>query len=218
MSFFKTPALLKKFYPGLLWDNNNGDYLPISNKHVFITFDDGPVEGVTGFVLETLASFQAKASFFCVGDNISKNPGVFESVLNEGHTIGNHTFHHLNGWKTKDDTYIHNIASCQGLIESCQSSLKNSQTKLFRPPYGKIKTSQIRKIKKDYQIVMWDLLAGDFNGDFNAEKCLKKCIKYTKNGSIIIFHDSIKAEKNLTYVLPRYLDYLKSNDIHPYPL
>lgn len=218
MSFFKTPEYLKILYPGLLWDNYKGQYLPTTEKHVFITFDDGPVEGVTDFALKTLASYQAKASFFCVGDNIEKNPGVYRSILNEGHTTGNHTFNHLNGWKTKNNQYIENISECQALIESGKTPGPISKTNFFRPPYGKIKRSQIRSIKKNYKIVMWDILAGDFDEDFNAEKCLKKCIKHTKSGSIIIFHDSKKASKNLSYVLPRYLDYLKNNDIHTYPL
>ena len=186
-------------YPGLLWDHRNGR---TNTLDLYITFDDGPVPEITDFVLETLEKYQAKATFFCVGENIQKHPQVYEALLAHKHTTGNHTYNHLNGWKTADDIYVKNIRRCEAVMQQ-----KAGEKKLFRPPYGKIKRSQIRQISNEYQIVMWHLLSGDFDPNFNAEKCLKKCIAHSQSGTIIIFHDSHKAEKNLKYVLPRYLDH-----------
>ena len=199
MNFFKTPAFFKYLYPGLLWDkivNQTGA------PCLYITFDDGPVPEITDFALETLAQYQAKATFFCVGENIQKHPQVYQSVLKHKHTTGNHTYNHLNGWKTENAAYLKNISLCEKVIKQ-----KEGTKKLFRPPYGKIKRSQIRQIRDEYEIVMWHILSGDFDASFSAERCLKQCITHTKSGTIIIFHDSYKAEKNLKYVLPRYLDH-----------
>lgn len=211
MYLVKTPWLLKKLYPKeLLWN------MPKSEKTLYLTFDDGPIPIVTPWVLETLKTYQAKATFFCIGDNIIKHPEIFRMLKNEGHAIGNHTFNHLNGWQTTDEIYLDNIKKCQDL----------TQTNLFRPPYGRIKFSQIRKfmnwkcasnhISKDQKlktknprIIMWDVLSGDFDEKISPETCLKNLIKYAENGSVIVFHDSLKARKNLEYVLPKALDYWK---------
>jgi peptidoglycan-N-acetylglucosamine deacetylase len=203
MNFFKTPAFLKYCYPDLLWDatDNQADTF-----HLYVTFDDGPVPEITDFVLETLESYQARATFFCVGENIQKHPQVYQSVLLHHHATGNHTYNHLNGWKTDNAAYFENVRLCEAAME--QGMERNGgQKKLFRPPYGKIKRSQIRHISQGYSIVMWHILSGDFDANFDAETCLKKCIAHTRSGTIIIFHDSYKAEKNLKYVLPRYLDH-----------
>ena len=194
MYLVKSPLLLKWYYPSLLWNKSRKE------KVIYLTFDDGPIPNVTDFVLKTLKAFNAKATFFCIGDNISKYPEVFQRVKNGGHAIGNHTFNHLKGWITDDETYIQNILKCQTI----------TQTNLFRPPYGRIKKSQISNLKSkisNLEIVMWDTLSGDFDINLSPEKCYQNVIKHTRNGSIIVFHDSLKAFDRLEYSLPRVLKY-----------
>lgn len=213
MYLVKSPLLLKWYYSNLIWNMDR------SKKIVYLTFDDGPIPNVTDFVLNTLKSFNVKATFFCIGDNIIKHPEVFERLKTAGHQIGNHTFNHLKGWKTADETYVENFLKCQQL----------TQTHLFRPPYGKIKKSQIKSIKAKVQslkptthpqdlelktidsrldIIMWDVLSGDFDQKLSPEKCLKNVINNTRNGSIIVFHDSLKAFDRLKYILPKTIQYL----------
>ncbi|WP_231464209.1 polysaccharide deacetylase family protein [Pedobacter sp. Leaf132] len=194
MYLVKSPLLLKWYYPSLLWNKSRKE------KVIYLTFDDGPIPNVTDFVLKTLKAFNAKATFFCIGDNISKHPEVFQRVKNDGHAIGNHTFNHLKGWITNDETYIQNALKCQTL----------TQTNLFRPPYGRIKKSQIANLKSqiaNLEIVMWDVLSGDFDIILHPEKCYQNVIKHTQNGSIIVFHDSLKAFDRLEYALPKVLSY-----------
>ncbi|MGN8058184.1 polysaccharide deacetylase family protein [Pedobacter sp. 22163] len=194
MYLIKSPLLLKWYYPSLLWNKSR------TEKVIYLTFDDGPIPNVTDFVLKTLKVFNAKATFFCIGDNIVKHPEVFERVKNDGHAIGNHTFNHLKGWKTDDETYLQNTLKCQEL----------TQTDLFRPPYGRIKKSQISNLKSqisELKIVMWDVLSGDFDTKLSPEKCYQNVIKHTENGSIIVFHDSLKAFDRLSYTLPKVLAY-----------
>jgi peptidoglycan-N-acetylglucosamine deacetylase len=199
MNFFKTPRLLKYLYPGLVWDQKK-----TAGKKIFLTFDDGPIPEVTLFVLETLKQFKAEATFFCVGENIDRYPEVYRQILAAGHRTGNHTYNHLDGWKTEDVHYLQNVAYC---TQSLEQHTIDIDKPLFRPPYGKIKRSQIRLLRNAYRIIMWDILAGDFDPNFSAEHCLQKCIRHSRHGTIIIFHDSHKAAKNLEYVLPRYLEH-----------
>jgi len=194
MYLIKSPLLLKWYYPSLLWNKSR------TEKVIYLTFDDGPIPNVTDFVLKTLKVFNAKATFFCIGDNIVKHTEVFERVKNDGHAIGNHTFNHLKGWKTDNGTYLQNTLKCQEL----------TQTNLFRPPYGRIKKSQISNLKSqisELKIVMWDVLSGDFDTKLSPEKCYQNVIKHTENGSIIVFHDSLKAFDRLSYALPKVLAY-----------
>jgi len=194
MYLVKSPLLLKWYYPKLTWNKSR------DQKVIYLTFDDGPIPDVTTFVLKTLKSFNVKATFFCIGDNIIKHPEIYEQVKVEGHRIGNHTFNHLKGWKTPDHAYIQNFSKCQGL----------TQTELFRPPYGRIKKSQIagiRSVQPDMQIIMWDVLSGDFDTTLAPHKCYENVIKHTRSGSIIVFHDSLKAFERLEYTLPRTLKY-----------
>lgn len=228
----RPPFFLKWFYPNLIWNRERKD---TKEKIVYLTFDDGPIPNVTDFVLNTLNSFGIKATFFCIGDNIQKHPQVFERIKNEGHAIGNHTYNHLKGWKTDDETYVKNFWKCQEL----------TSTNLFRPPYGRIKKSQIRQLVASYelpvtrnpqnttyrstlnsaqdlehinsqpatrnsqlQIVMWDVLSGDFDINLSSEKCYQNVVKNTRNGSIIVFHDSLKAWDRLEYALPRAIEFL----------
>lgn len=173
--------------------------MPSDQKSIYLTFDDGPIPEVTEFVLETLERYHAKATFFCIGDNVRKHRAIFEKVIDLGHSIGNHTFNHLNGWKTNDEQYLNDVNQCdqQLLIP----------TNLFRPPYGRIRKSQARKILRNKKIVMWDVLSGDFSSDISPERCLAKTLKHTGSGSIVLFHDSIKARNNMEYALPRFLEH-----------
>lgn len=193
MYLIKTPFFLRWIYPSLIWRKSN------SSHSIYITFDDGPIPKVTPFVLETLKKYNAKATFFCIGDNVRKHPGIFEDIKKEGHAIGNHTYNHLKGWKTSTTQYIDNYLKCDELVDSS----------LFRPPYGRIKRRQISKLKQlnsDLKIIMWDVLSGDFDQNLSPEECLNNVLKYTCPGSIIVFHDSLKAFHRLEYVLPRALE------------
>ncbi len=181
--------ILEIIYPRFLWR------MPAEEPCIYLTFDDGPVPEITLGVLDILHKYNAKATFFCVGDNIRKHPDVFQQVVDAGHGIGNHTHNHLNGWKTPVEEYLLNISKAE----------EHYATHLFRPPYGRIKKEQARRILPDYTIVMWSVLTRDYSPALSPEKCLKNAIQKTKNGSIVLFHDSLKAQKNLEYVLPRYL-------------
>lgn len=183
--------MLRTVYPEFLWR------LDEDERVIYLTFDDGPIPDVTEFVLEQLDKFAAQATFFCIGDNVRKHRDVFYQVIEAGHLVGNHTFNHLNGWKTDDGDYLHNIAECQRELRI--------ETGLFRPPYGRIKKSQATDVLADYKIVMWDVLSGDFDRSLPAEVCLRKTISYTEPGSIVVFHDSLKAWPTMRYVLPRML-------------
>ncbi len=198
----KTRWFIKKLFPGYIWD------IPAAQKTVYLTFDDGPIPGVTEWVLDLLKGHGITATFFCIGDNIEKHPDIFKKVVENGHTIGNHTFNHINGWKSGDTVYLENIEACR------QSIIKYGATesRLFRPPYGKIGRKQAKEVKRlGYKIVMWDVLSADFDTTITPEKCLQNVLKNAANGSVIIFHDSIKAFANLEYALPRVIEYLKEN-------
>jgi peptidoglycan/xylan/chitin deacetylase (PgdA/CDA1 family) len=199
--------LIPSLFPNLTWQRET------EQKTVYLTFDDGPVPEITDFVLQELTIRNAKATFFCVGENIAKYPQIFEKILQAGHQVGNHTNNHINGWLFDDHLYFKNVELCQKEIDKFETGKylppkTNGQKKLFRPPYGKITRKQIEKLQQDYEIVMWTLLSGDFDRTLNPQKCLEKTSKYTENGTIVVFHDSIKAAKNLQFVLPKYLDFL----------
>jgi len=201
MNFYwiKTNQLIKKLFSNSIWDIPN-----IENK-VFLTFDDGPTPQITEWVLQKLEKHNAKATFFCIGNNIEKHPDIFKKVITKGHAIGNHTFNHLNGWKTATKDYVENSRLCKSEICNLQSATCN----LFRPPYGKIKSSQAKKLREQgYKIIMWDVLSADFDTSISAEKCIENVLKNTKSGSIIVFHDSIKAFPRLENALPKVLEIL----------
>ncbi|CAN5614692.1 polysaccharide deacetylase family protein [soil metagenome] len=202
MYFIKTPWWLRNIYPQLIWQKKE------EKNSVFLTFDDGPIPIVTEFVLEVLKSHQAKATFFCVGENLQKYPGLGTKIIEEGHTLGNHTHQHINGWKNHDQLYLQDIAKCDHLIDRY---LGNGRTKLFRPPYGRIKQSQIRKLN-NYQIIMWNILSGDFDNKIEPEKNIHKISTLVEPGSIIVFHDSLKAKKNLEYMLPRIINLIQEKN------
>lgn len=194
----RTPFVLPWLYPSLTWR------MPSAEKSIYLTFDDGPVHGPTDFALETLKAYSAKATFFCIGDNVHKHPDVFKKIVSDGHAVGNHTFNHLNGWKTASPLYLENVKKCDEVLNTHASA-----TSLFRPPYGRITRQQI-KLLQGYTIVMWDVLSVDYAKSLSAERCLQNTIGATREGSIVVFHDSYKAEKNMTHALPRYLEHFTS--------
>lgn len=197
--WIKTNWLVKRIFPKYVWS------IPNDEKKVFLTFDDGPTPEITEWVLAELRNYNAKATFFCIGDNIRKYPEIFQKVISENHSIGNHTFNHLKGWKTPTEDYIENAKLCQSEIENQKSEIRN----LFRPPYGKIKSSQAKILRKmGYKIIMWDVISFDFDQTISREKCLENVLKNVESGSIIVFHDSKKAWHNLEYVLPKTLKFL----------
>lgn len=186
--------------PYLLWN------MPRDSKTIYLSFDDGPHPEITPWVLEKLHTYKAKATFFCVGENIQKYPEVFKQLISEGHSFGNHTHNHLKGWKTDTFQYLENVAEAEAVISKFSENKRPK--KLFRPPYGKIKFSQIKQLKLlNYKIVMWDALSADFDAKISTETCFKNVIENSKPGSIIVFHDSEKASENLKNVLPRVLEY-----------
>ena len=202
IAFAKTPKFVQWLFRKRIWAFSS------SKNTVYITFDDGPIPEVTPWVLEQLKKYQAKATFFCIGDNVYKHPEVLEKIIADGHSIGNHTQQHLNGWKTPFEVYVNDIEKCNVAINSkTEQQLDN---KLYRPPYGKMTSKQANfLLEKGYKIIMWDILSMDYNKSLSKEKCLDNVIRNIKPGSIIIFHDSLKAEKNLRYVLPKVLDCIK---------
>ncbi|MFI5220742.1 MAG: polysaccharide deacetylase family protein [Bacteroidia bacterium] len=176
--------------------------MPTQVSSVYLTFDDGPHPEVTGWVLDQLEKFSAKATFFCVGENAVKFPSTVESIIKAGHSVGNHSFNHLNGWKTENQVYFENVSKCAEVIHS----------DLFRPPYGKIRLSQINELKKKYRIVMWSLLSRDYDPMLNVNESTTTLKKKSRTGSVIVFHDSLKSEKNLRIILPEMLKYWNENN------
>ena len=245
--FEKIPFFIPKIYPERVWR------IPSEEKKIYLTFDDGPIPEVTPWVLEQLRKFSAKATFFCIGENIQKYPGLFQQIISEGHAIGNHTQNHLNGWRIPVEEYVKNVFLAEKAIEGdpgtsgklgverenktaargkrkeergINFSIQNSKwkihlkkttnhkpqttnSKLFRPPYGKLTGRQAKQLRhQGYQIVMWDVLSRDYDAKVSASHCLKYILKNAASGSIIVFHDSLKAERNLrnvlSYVLQHY--------------
>ena len=216
MYIYKTPSFVKKLFPRLLWDKAD------TERNVYLTFDDGPVPQISHFVMDTLEAFDAKATFFCVGDNIRKYPDIFQEMIVRGHQVGNHTYHHLNGWANSPRRYLKDVVACQKVMDSYYRHPPGSKA-LFRPPYGRIRKAQYESLLPHYEVVMWDVLSHDYDASQPETLCLQKCIQYTQPGSIVVFHDSLKAAKNLQYVLPRYLEHLQKLDykceaLHPLAL
>ncbi len=209
MRFYKTHSLIKKALSQLTWEGT------IKDKTIYLTFDDGPIPEVTKFVLDTLAEYQARATFFCVGDNVGKYPEIYQQVIQAGHRVGNHTFNHIDGWKTDTDLYLNNVKQCQKFMAAYlpkhldEHSFFSENPPLFRPPYGKMTPQQIRRLSADYQIVMWDVLTYDFDATLSRGDCLEGAMLHTKPGSIVVFHDSVKSIDRLKFVLPRYLKYFQ---------
>ena len=190
----RMPWLLKKFYSSCIWKGKE--------NAIYLTFDDGPHPEITDFVLQQLLIFKAKASFFCIGKNVVAYPETYSNIIDNGHTIGNHTFSHLNGWKTKDSVYLEDIAEAKKYIDS----------NYYRPPYGRITPFQLKQLSAprfNLTCIMWSLLSADFDNSLSPERCLEKLLLTVRGGDIVVFHDSVKADKNLQYVLPKFLEFCK---------
>ena len=189
---YKTPQLLKWYYPNLIWDFTTAE------KCVFLTFDDGPSEEYTHWILEELEKYNAKATFFCIGNNVEKHPKEFKSIIDKGHAVGNHTYNHINGWNKSLLSYMRDVRKCEAIFKST----------LFRPPYGRMSNKQSAALTKEYKVIMWDVLSGDFDTSLSGEECAEAVIDNITNGSIIVFHDSIKAAERLKIALPIVLETL----------
>lgn len=194
---FKTPYVAKIVYPSLIWD------MPSNENKIYLTFDDGPHPDITVSVIELLEKYNARATFFCVGENVQKFPDTFNHIKSHGHSVGNHTYNHLNGWKTNSKDYFSNIEKANKLIGS----------NLYRPPYGRISPAQIKQLKQDYKIIMWSVLSYDFDARVSNESCLENSIKNSRPGSIIVFHDSEKSKEKMFYACEGFLDYFSQKGV-----
>ncbi len=191
--FVKTPNWLQSIFPAMVWK------MSALEKKIYLTFDDGPHPKHTSFVLDELKKYNAKATFFCIGNNVRLYPDVYKRIIDEGHSVGNHTFNHLKGRKTNDTVYINDIADAAKYIDS----------NLFRPPFGSVKKFQARLLQtmtKPYKIIMWTVLSGDFDNNNTKETCLENVLFKTNNGDIVVFHDSEKAAEKMRYALPAFLN------------
>ena len=193
MYFVKSPKMFDLLYPDLIWRIRS------TEKKLYLTFDDGPDKTLTPELLTILDHFKAKATFFCVGKKIEKFPEILKQITSAGHSIGNHTYHHLKGKNVETDTFIEDVSTCDKLLQS----------NLFRPPFGSIKRSQIKQLKDQYKIYMWTVMPGDFDQNISKEKCLNRSIRYTKNGTIIVFHDNVKSKEKVLYTIPRYIEHFQ---------
>jgi len=195
MYFSDVPGIVKWLMPSSLeWK------VATREKNIYLTFDDGPIPEVTPWVLDILSKYQAKATFFCVGENVFKHPDVYRMVLEAGHSTGNHSYNHLKGWSTPFPDYLENVARCKELVQS----------QLFRPPHGQITLRLARALRSEYRIIMWSMLSRDFDRDLSPETCLRNAVRESRPGTIIVFHDSLKARERLEYTLPRYIEHFAS--------
>jgi peptidoglycan-N-acetylglucosamine deacetylase len=196
--FVKTPKWVRKLYGIGIWE------MPEQPRVIYLTFDDGPHPDITPFVLDELKKYGAKASFFCVGSNVLKYPDVYKRILDEGHTVGNHSFNHLDGWKTDSAAYLADIKKAVSCIDS----------NLFRPPYGRISRAQHKNILAalpSFEIIMWTVLSGDFDVKVSPKQCCKNVIENSKSGSVVVFHDSEKAKDRMCHSLPLVLKHFSEN-------
>ncbi len=193
MYIVRPSYLLQKLYPQAVWRKSS-----LENK-IYLTFDDGPVPEITNGVLDVLKKENIKATFFCVGENVKKYPEIYARILADKHAVGNHTYNHLNGWNTHGNQYFRNVIKCAEVVQS----------NLFRPPYGRIKKSQLSQINKKYSVIMWDVLSGDYDKNTSPVQCLKNVTDHVRNGSVIVFHDSYKAQRNMEFALPQFIQFAK---------
>ena len=203
MHFFTVPSTIQWLIPSCTWRKEGQE------KVIYLTFDDGPHPEITAWVMDELKKHQIKATFFCVGDNLKKHTETAKQLLTQGHQIGNHTMHHIKGWKHNNDDYLKDIESCETEIREIneQLDINKAQPRLFRPPYGQIKPSQIKLLRtKGYEIIQWSDLSCDYDKRLDCEKSLSALVKNAKPGSIVVFHDSEKAEHQLKQILPSYLE------------
>ncbi|MDR0969768.1 MAG: polysaccharide deacetylase family protein [Lentimicrobiaceae bacterium] len=195
MKAVSVPGFFRMFYPSLCWQVQEA-----AETAIYLTFDDGPHPDITLRVLDILDTYQAKATFFCVGENVSRYPNVFSEIKKRGHRVGNHTYNHLNGWKTPLNKYYENVNKCREWVDS----------DLFRPPYGRITSAQIQTLKKKFTLIMWSVLSYDYDAETTPEECFEYVVNNAESGSIVVFHDSVKASKNMFYALPKILAHYTS--------
>lgn len=194
--YIKPPKFVRRIFPSLVWE------MPPSEE-VYLTFDDGPTPGVTEMILEQLAKYGAKATFFCLGKNAEMHPELFQRIVAEGHRIGNHTYSHQKGWRMSLEGYLEDVEFANNLLH----------TDLFRPPYGQITPTQARRLSEHYNLIMWDVLSLDYNRRISPRLCLRNVTKHVKGGSIVVFHDSLKSYRNMSYALPRTLEFLQDKGL-----
>lgn len=203
MYLIRTPEVIQHMFPQLLWRAET------AREELYLTFDDGPVPEITPWVLDTLKQYDAFATFFCVGQNVQRYPHIYQRIIDEGHTVGNHTHNHISGWAHNPEEYVDNVATCA----------QHVQSDLFRPPYGRLGPRQAKSLRgRHYHIVMWDVLSGDFDKSIDPDQCYINVVQNAKPGSIIVFHDSVKAAANLKTALPRVLDYFSERGYRFLPL
>ena len=191
----RPPLLYRLLFPEAIWR-----FKKRGRKVVYLTFDDGPIPEVTPWVLDTLDRYRIKATFFMVGENVCRNPELFEEIKKRGHSWGNHTMHHLQGMKVRSVNYLRDLNAAHTVIQSS----------LFRPPHGIIRWAQAKVIKNHYNIVMYDLVTRDYSRKLSPDQVFENVRRYARNGSIIVFHDSLKARKNIMATLPRAIEWLQS--------
>lgn len=189
--------LAAKIFKDLTW------HFAGRENEIFLTFDDGPTPEVTPWLLSLLKEFDALATFFCIGGKVERYPDLYQQILEEGHSVGNHGYLHMNGWRTGTSKYVSNVKRASQFIDS----------KLFRPPYGRLKPKQLTQLKSEFRIVMWDVLSKDYETGVSEEKCLQNVLDYAESGSIIVFHDTEQAERNIKYALPRILDHYSQQNV-----
>ena len=192
--FVKIPKFIQILFPSIIWRQKN------YQNNIWLTFDDGPTPKVTPFILNTLKEENVKATFFLVGEQIERQPDLYNQIISDGHVIANHSYSHINSWKSNTLDYLNDIEKCQKLMP---------KNKLFRPPYGKISALQIRRLKKKYKIILWDVLSWDFSLSIAPSKVKRNVMKNTKQGSIIVFHNNQKSFQNLTSILKETIQELK---------
>lgn len=197
-----TPKVVKKMFQNFIWNINSEE------KTLYLTFDDGPTPEITNWVLSCLKKHKAKATFFCIGKNVEQHPEIFANILNDEHAIGNHTYNHLKGWNTKTSEYINDIKETTRVFDAKNQKSEIRNWNLFRPPYGRIKSKQAKLlIGEGFKIIMWSVLSVDWNKNVTKQKCYDNVVKNAVSGDIIVFHDSIKASRNLQYALPKVLEH-----------
>ena len=191
--YFSAPNFIRKLFPALIWS------FPDEEKNIYLTFDDGPNPEVTPWVLDKLAEFNVKATFFCLGKNVEQYPDVYQMILDAGHAVGNHSYSHIRGWGVNAGDYVQDFDLAANLIDS----------NLIRPPYGRITPTQARLLNERYKLIMWDILSRDYSRTVSRRGCVRNVVKHLRPGAIIVFHDSLKALRNLRYALPRVLEALR---------
>lgn len=190
------PKFIKRMMPELIWGLED-------DERVFLTFDDGPTPGITEYILQQLDKYNAKATFFCLGKNVEMYPDLYERIIAAGHKVGNHSYSHIKGWGRSEEEYVEDVDFANQFVHS----------DLYRPPYGRITGAQAKALAPRYRLIMWDVLSQDYNRNISPQKCLNKVLRHVKAGSVVVFHDSVKAYKNMYYALPRTLQYIKEQGL-----